>query len=52
MERLYIYERTFITDPGGAVIPAALSHVGCFWVVSRPSSPFLGMSCFNNSDAF
>lgn len=48
----YIYKKTFISDPGGAIIPAALSHVGCFLVVSGSSSPFLGMSCFNNSNAF
>lgn len=47
-----IYEETFISDPGGAVIPAALSHAGCFSRVYESSSPFLGMSCFNNSNAF
>lgn len=47
-----IYEETFISDPGGAVIPAPLSHAGCFLWVYESSSPFLGMSCFNNSNAF
>lgn len=48
----YIISGTFITDPGGSVIPAALSHVGCLLVDFGSSGPFLGMSCFNNSSAF
>lgn len=48
----YIFSGTFITDPGGSVIPAALSHVGCLSVDFGSSGPFLGMSCFNNSSAF